>query len=456
MKMLRALSAGAALALMAAPAAAETLQEALAAAYANNPELRAERARLRATDEAVPQALSGWRPTISVTGSIGRERARTSAIDEQQLTPTVRQLDVTQPLYRGGRTTAETQQAESQVRAGRAFLQSVEQTVLLNAVTAYMDVLREQANVELTTNNEQVLARQLEATRDRFEVGEVTRTDVAQAEARLSRATADRVAAQGRLGVQRATYARVIGNLPGKLEPAPPLPPLPTSLAAAIEEATTQHPDLEAAHYVEAAARYNVRAATASLLPSVSLVGRSLRSDEATLEDNSTRSDSLRAQVTIPLYQSGAVESQIRQAKEIANQRRIEIEQTRRAIVEATTQAWEDLQAARERIASTREQVRANEIALEGVRQEALVGSRTTLDVLDAEQELLDSRVALVAAERDEYVAAFRLLAAIGRLQAAQMGLPVEIYDPTVHYRQVRNKWWGWNTPDEAEQASAR
>src|SRR5690606_29227612 len=164
-------------------------------------------------------------------------------------------------------------QAESQVRAGRAFLQSVEQTVLLNAVTAYMDVLREQANVELTTNNEQVLARQLEATRDRFEVGEVTRTDVAQAEARLSRATADRVAAQGRLGVQRATYARVIGSMPGSLEPAPPLPPLPATLQEAIAMAEREHPDLEAAKYVEDAARYGVRAATGALLPSVNLIG---------------------------------------------------------------------------------------------------------------------------------------------------------------------------------------
>lgn len=456
MRMLRALGAGVALAVAAVPAAADTLQEALAAAYANNPDLRAERARLRATDENVPQALSGWRPTIAATGSIGRERARTSLIDEQQLTPAVKQLDVTQPLYRGGRTTAETQQAESQVRAGRAFLNSVEQSVLLGAVTAYMDVLREEANVALTSNNEQVLARQLEATRDRFEVGEVTRTDVAQAEARLSRATADRVAAQGRLGVQRATYARVVGSLPGSLEPAPPLPPLPSTLSAAVEEASTQHPDLEAAQHIEAAARYGVRAATSALLPQVSLVGRILRSDEATLDDVSSRSDSLRAQITIPLYQSGSVASQVRQAKEVANQRRIEIEQTRRAIVEATTQAWEDLQAARERIASTREQVRASEIALEGVRQEAMVGSRTTLDVLNAEQELLDSRVALVAAERDEYVAGFRLLAAIGRLQAARMGLPVDLYDPAVHYRQVRDKWWGWNTPGQAGQASAQ
>jgi TolC family type I secretion outer membrane protein len=447
---MRAFGAGLAmLALTAAPAAAETLLEALAAAYGNNPDLRAERARLRATDENVPQALSGWRPSVSASASVGRERARTSLVGEQQLTPTIKQLDVTQPLYRGGRTVAQTRQAESQVQAGRAILESVEQDVLLTAVTAYMDVLREQANVALTSNNEQVLGRQLEATRDRFEVGEVTRTDVAQAEARVSRASSDRVAAQGRLGVQRATYARVVGSLPGALEPAPPLPPLPPSLQEATAVATTENPDIEAAQYVEDAARHSVRVATGALLPSLNLIGQVLRSDEATLQGAESDSDSIRAQLTIPLYQSGSVESQVRQAKEVASQRRVEIEQTRRAIVERTTQAWEDLQSARARIATNREQVRANEIALEGVRQEASVGSRTTLDTLDAEQELLDSRVALVAAERDEYVAGFRLLAAIGALSADRMGLAVERYDPESHYRQVRDKWWGWNTPEE-------
>ena len=451
MRLSRMMGAALTIALLAAPAAAETLQEALAAAYEANPDLRAERARLRATDENVPQALSGWRPSVSATGSVGVERARTSLVGEQHLTPTVKQLDVTQPLYRGGRTVAQTRQAESQVQAGRALLESVEQDVLLRAVTAYMDVLREQANVALTSNNEQVLGRQLDAARDRFDVGEVTRTDVAQAEARISRASSDRVTAQGRLGVQRATYARVVGSLPGSLEPAPPLPPLPPTLQEAIAIATTENPELEAAQYVEDAARHNVRATTGLLLPTVSAVGRVLRSDEATLENIEGRSDSIRAQVTIPLYQSGSVSSQVRQAKQIASQRRVEIEQTRRAIVERTTQAWEDLQSARARIATNREQVRANEIALEGVRQEALVGSRTTLDALDAEQELLDSRVALVAAERDEYVAGFRLLAAIGALSAERMGLPVERYDPEIHYRQVRDKWWGWETPEGDE-----
>jgi len=455
MNALRALGAGLAI-LLAAPVSAETMQEALSAAYRNNPDLRGERARLRVTDENVPQALSGWRPTISAAAGVGVDRARTSQIDEQNLTPVVRQLDVTQPLYRGGRTVAQTRQAESQVMAGRAFLESVEQAVLLTTITAYMDVLREQANVALATNNEQVLARQLEATRDRFEVGEVTRTDVAQSEAALSGARSLLVTARGRLGVQRATYARVVGNLPGVLEPAPPLPPMPPSLQDAIGIATAENPDLEASQHIEEAAQYGVRVATGALLPSVSLVGRVLRADESSFEDIASRSDSIQAQVTIPLYQSGSVESQVRQAKELANQRRIEIEQTRRAIVERTTQAWEDLQSSHARIETGRDQVRANEIALEGVRQEALVGARTTLDVLDAEQDLLNSRVGLVASERDEYVSGFRLLSAIGALSAERLGLPVERYDPTRHYRQVRDKWWGWETPAETEGESGR
>ena len=444
------------LAWSAFPAVAETLQQALVAAYQHNPDLRAERARLRVTDENVPQALAGWRPAVTATGSIGRERAQSSFINEQRLEPTTRQLEVTQPLYRGGRTVAQTGQAESQVQAGRAVLESVEQDVLLSAVTAYLDVLREEANVALTGSNEQVLSRQLEATRDRFDVGEVTRTDVAQAEARLSRASSDRVAAQGRLGVQKAAYARVIGNPPGILEPAPPLPPLPTTLLEAADIAISEHPDLQAAQFSEDAAHYSVRVAAGALLPSVNLVGRALHSDEASRENIATRSDSVRAQVTIPLYQAGSVASQVRQTKQVLQQRRIEIEQTRRVIVELTTVAWEELQAARARITTNREQIRANEVALEGVRQEASVGSRTTLELLNAEQELLNSRVALVAAERDEYVSVFRLLAAIGRLSAERMKLPVDRYDPNHHYQQVREKWWGWNTPEEAALAAAR
>lgn len=428
-------------------AGAETMFEALALTYQQNPQLRAARAQVRAADENVPQALAGWRPNVSATGSYGKEKSRSTTTTEQSLSPRVTQLDLTQPVYRGGRTVSATNSAESQVRASRAQLTSTEQQVLLAAVTTYMDVLRDGARVQLTANNEQVLRRQLEATQDRFEVGEVTRTDVAQAEARLSRAVSDRVSAEGDLATSRATYVRVVGQAPGTLEPAPPLPAMPVSLEEAIAIAADENPDLKTAQFTERAASHDVRTAFGSLLPTLNLVGQVQRTDEQALENNSNRSNSLVAQLSIPLYQAGTVHSQVRQAKQVRNQRRLEVSQSLRQVNESVTQAWETLKTAEAVIASRRQQVRANEIALEGVRQEAAVGSRTTLDVLDAEQELLDSRVALVIAERDEYVAGFTLVSSIGRMTAVQLSLPVELYDPQLHYNQVRSRWFGIAAP---------
>ena len=430
-------------------AAAEGLPEALAAAYANNPVLTGARAQLRAIDENVPQALAGWRPVVTVTGSVGKAEVDSSLIVEQNITPKTVQFDVTQPLYRGGRTQAGTRQAEAQVQAGREQLRGSERDVLLAAVTAYIDVLRDGARVELTRSNEQVLRRQLDATKDRFQVGEVTRTDVAQAEARLARALADRASAEGDLQISRATYERVVGSQPGTLEPAPPLPPMPASLDEATQVSLRENPDVQRAAYNEDAAKHAVRASLGVLYPAVNLVGRMVRTDEITSENVETRNDSIIAQVVMPLYQSGSEYSNVRQAKEIRSQRMLDIEQARRLAIENTRQSWIALMAARERIKSRREQVRANEIALDGVRQEAAVGSRTTLDVLDAEQELLDSRVALVIADRDEYVAGYRMVASIGRLSAERLALKVRLYDPTKHYNKIRDKWIGLTPPEE-------
>ena len=438
----------------------QTLFEALAATYANNPDLRAARASLRTTDEGVSQALSGWRPTVAVTGTAGYRRSyvngassgststtTSSSSSTNHLLPNTQELEVTQPLYRGGRTVAETAQAESFVQASRASLVAREQDVLLEAVTAYMDVLRDGARVQLTANNEQVLRRQLEATQDRFQVGEVTRTDVAQAEARLSSSISSRVAAEGDLGSSRATYEAVVGQAPSNLTPAPPLPDLPGGLDEALTSALSSNPNVRNAEHNEQAAKHAVRAASGDLLPSVNLVGELSRSDESSTEGVTADSESIIARVSVPLYQAGAVHSQVREAKERRNERRIDIENVRRRIIESATQAWEELTSTRSEIVSRTEEVRATKIALEGVRQEAAVGSRTTLDVLDAEQELLDAQVGLVNAERDEYVAGYGLLAAIGLLTAERLGLPIEVYDVTRHYNQVRDKWWGWQTP---------
>jgi outer membrane protein len=427
---------------------AQTLEQALAAAYAGNPTLAAERARLRATDEQVPQALSNWRPTVDAFGVVGKRslqgNGRTAfGGGNQDLTPRTVGAQVTQPLFRGGRTLAQTRSAENAVRAGRARLESVEQRVLLNAVTAYMDVYRDQAVLELQIRNEQRLARQLEATRDRFQVGEVTRTDVFQAEARLAGATAARVGAEGSLERSRATYRNVVGEVPGVLA-QPSIPrALPNTLDQAVATAKRQNPDILAAEFTERSSLDTVDQVRGELLPSLSLQGTAERDDEATFEGARTEALEALVNIDVPLYQSGAVYSRLRQSKQNVVENRKVLDQTRQDAVEAATSAWNDLQTARAALTSFRKAVQANEVALEGVQREAEVGARTVLDVLDAEQELVDSQVNLVRAQRDEIVATFSLKTAIGELSARQLALPVDYYDPSVHYQQVRDRWFG-------------
>ncbi|WP_298725373.1 TolC family outer membrane protein [uncultured Ferrovibrio sp.] len=434
-------------ALAVQPAVAQSLSDVLSAAYNNNPTLLAARASLRATDEGVPQALSNWRPTISVTGETGILRQefdpQSASFQNDTINPRSLSLNLAQPLYRGGRTEAATEAAEALVLAGRQDLASTERRILLDAVTAYMDVVQNQAVLDLNRNNEEVLRRQLEATRERFRVGEITRTDVAQAESRLSGAVAGRISAEGALVSARAVLARVIGEMPGTLTPPPPLPELPRSEEEAVAIAYEENPDLLGARFREVAAKHDVRAISGALLPSLSLNGSLSRADETSRANLETDSARVSLQLTVPLYESGSVYSQTRQRKQIHNQRRIQVEEQRRAVRQSVVQAWENLTTARSNIEARRAQVEAARIALEGVQQEAEVGSRTTLDVLDAEQEYLDARVAEVRARRDEYVAGFTLLSAIGRLGARQLALPVEYYDPIENYDRVRNKWFG-------------
>ncbi len=434
--------------LLAGRVTAETLEEALVSAYANNPGLAAERAAVRAVDEFVPQARAGWRPTTQIDSSYGRRRNENSggalgSGGNTILSPFSAQISVTQPLYRGGRTTAATHEAEANVLAARERLRSVEQAVLLEAVTAYIDVLRDQVVLRLNQGNEAVLRRQLQATRDRFEVGEVTRTDVAQAEARLSRAIADRIASRGDLAASRATYGQVVGHAPQQLARVPRVTDQPPDLATAAAIAADENPTLLAARYDERASGHAIKAATGSLLPEVSLDGSLSRTEDSVVAGSATDSAQIRAQVRIPLYQAGAVYSRIRQDRQTNSQRRLELLQIARDVQEDVTQAWQRLTTASDSIRAARDQVKAAEIALDGVRQEVDVGLRTTLDILDAEQELLDARVAVVLAERDEYVGIYQVRAAIGRLSAVQIGLPVEAYDPAVHYDRARDRWWG-------------
>ena len=431
---------------MGGAAAAETLEEVLATAYSNNATLAAQRAALRAVDEGVPQALAGWRPTVDIDGSYGRTRQDSSgstvSSGAQTLSPLTATLSVAQPLYRGGRTRAGTRQAEATVLAARADLLATEQDVLLAAVTAYLDVLRDQAIVRLNRNNEQVLRRQLEATRDRFEVGEITRTDVAQAEARLSRATSDRIQAEGNVVSSRAALSQVTGTVAGALAAPPALSGLPTSVAEAIAIAVVESPSLLASRLSERASQHAIDAAIGNLLPTISLNGDIRRNEDSFTRGSVTESATITARITIPLYQAGAVASEVRQSRNTNNRRRLEIEETRRVVRQQVTQAWERLTTATDRVRSSTDQTRAAGIALEGVRAEAEVGLRTTLDTLDAEQELLDARVAVVIAERDQYVAAFDVREAIGRLNARALELPVEYYDPAAYYERVRRRWW--------------
>lgn len=425
---------------------AETLEQALARAYSTNPVLLAARAKLRAEDENVAQAISGWRPTVELSSDNATSHVNTSGVTSpvsQNRSPRTHTLTLTQSLYAGGGTVSETRRAKAEVQAERARTTGTEQDVLLSAATAYMDVVRDQAVLELNTSNERVLRSQLAAARDRFQVGEVTRTDVAQAESRLSRAISDRVQSEGNLAASRAAYLRQIGENPANVSKASPLGGLPANEAETIAKARAGSTDVVAANYDEKAARAYISVVRADMLPTLDLEGELKRRDQSSTKTNRSDSATITAQLTIPLYQGGGPASRLREAKQVASERRRTLDAATREAIEAATRAWEALQTARAQIQAFTAQVRASSIALEGVQQEASVGSRTVLDVLDAEQELLDAKVNLVRAERDEVVASFRVRAAVGELTAKSMALPVEIYNFDVHYNDVRGKWFG-------------
>ncbi|MEN2980089.1 TolC family outer membrane protein [Tistrella bauzanensis] len=424
-------------------AMAETLQDALVASYVTNPRIDAARAQLRAVDENVPTALAGRRPQAQVQGSTGRawtsvENSKDYGTDPRSVT-----LQVTQPVWTGGRVDAQLGQAEAQVMATREQVRSIEQDVLREAATAYGDVYRDRSVVELNVNNIKVLERQLQATRDRFEVGEVTRTDVAQAEARLALAQADLTRARGALASSEATYMRVVGQAPEALEVPRAFPDLPMSRPDAIARARDDNPSVRSARFTVEVAEQQVQSAQATRMPQVSLVGSHQRERDSSYALDRTEDSRVVAQLTVPLYQGGSEFSGIRQAKETRAQRRGELMTAERQAVEGATAAWETLQSARASIVSIDAAVRAADIALEGVREEAAVGARTTLDVLDAEQELFQARVNLVGAQRDVIVAGFQLAAAIGALDIAAVSATTPVYDPQDNYRKVRDAWWG-------------
>jgi outer membrane protein len=435
-------------------ARAETLPSALAAAYVTNPSLNAERARLRAIDEEASQARSNLRP--SLTGDLDRGyrkinpklKSGATALGAGSHHPGVYGLSLNQSLFRGFRTLNAIREAEANIRSGRETLRSVEQTTLLDGVTAYMDVLRDQAIVRLREGNVRVLSEQLKATKDRFEVGEVTKTDVAQAEARLSGASSQLSLAQSNLKTSRALYERVIGHPPSNLvEPNPVDSLLPHALQASLRVSEDENPDINAALFAEKASRFVIKQIIGEMLPEVSVEARIEDQMEPTVGLDRASEKTLFGRITVPLYSRGEPSSRARAARQTNEQRRKEIEDARAETRAFVIAAWGRLVSSRAQIESDLSQVSANKIALNGVKEEEKVGQRTILDVLDAEQEFLDSQVTLVSTKRDKVVAAYGLLSAIGRLDVTNLSLSVEHYDPTEHYDRVKHKLFGTN-PD--------
>lgn len=445
--------AGGVVSVASGTASAETLLQALASAYANNPELNAARAATRAIDEGVPQALSNYRPQVNARGSVTQSWTDTDfrgggGTDTDGASATLG-LNVTQNLFRGFRTANGTKQAEAAVLASRASLLNTEQNVLFGAAEAFMNVVRDRALVELRSQNVAFLRQQGTATRDRFEVGETTRTDVAQSDARVSLAVSQFNLAQALLNSSQAIYQQIIGNKPGKLNQSySPNGLIPNNLDSALTVALSDHPGIMAAIYNSDSASFNTKIIEGELLPTVSLEGDLSRTFNFQGNTRTTDSASLTGRVTIPIYQGGGVSSRVRQAKEIAGQRQIELDLTRQQVRASVISAWGQLVASRAVIVAAEAQRNASQIALSGVIEEQRVGQRTTLDTLNAQQELQDARVNVISARRDQVVAAFALASSIGRLNAQRLGLGGQIYQPEEHYEKVRDKWFGLRTPD--------
>jgi outer membrane protein len=443
------------------PALADTIEAALVRAYQSNPQLNAQRAQVRSTDENVPQALSGYRPKVAVTASAGYQYTDTNATQGGTPTAIVRTeihgtnaprsagLTVSQTLYNGQVTGNRTRAAESQVSGAREGLRVLEQSVLLAAATIYMDYLRDAAIVEVQKSNVRVLEQTLKQTRDRFNVGEVTRTDVAQSEAQLAAGNTQLLAAQATLTTTKANFRRIIGNEPEALAPGSPVDRfLPGTLPGAVELSLIENPNVTASMYGIDVNYLTVKINEGALLPTVSFQASVQQSYEQTLTVFRSFGASAIAQVSVPVYQGGAEYSLIRQSKENLAQQRLVLEQTRDQTRANTVTAWGQLVAGKAQVASAQAQVTASEIALNGVREEAKAGQRTTLDVLNAQQALVNARVALVTAQHDRVVASYAVLTAVGRLSPQVLNLSTTVYDPSVHYQQVRDSWFGVRTPD--------
>lgn len=428
----------------------EGLSAALVSAYQNNPELDTQRFALKATDEDYAVARSGWRPQITAEGTIGSiESDRDIAGLQSSRDPQTASLRAEQPLYRGGRTIAEQNFAMNSIMRGRAVLKDTEQKVLLDAVTAYMNVYQAFEVLKLNEKNEKVLKENLQATKDRFDAGEVTLTDTAQAESRLATAISDTTRARGEYASARATYVRVIRAEPSAITKPQVTLTLPASLEEAVATAEQDSPRVVASDFARKAALDLIERQKGLIRPELRLEGvAESAKDSSTLggEENSFTST---LRLSVPLYQSGAEYARIRAAQQSAAQQRVDVLNEQNTAVENVIRAWNSLETAISQIESLETAINAAEVALDGVQQEAVVGARTVLDVLDAEQELLNARVNLVRADRDKIIAQYTVLAAIGQLTVQQLGLQTKIYDPVVNFNNTKDKWFGYTNEEQ-------
>lgn len=442
--------------ILSAPLRAETISDALARAYSTSPDLNQQRAATRAIDENLPKSLAGYRPTVTATANSGWQHTRTSGPGstkqnyEKDAFPRGPGITVTETLYNGWRTPNTVSQSEALVLQARQTLRLSEQNVLGAAAAAYMNVLRDTAILNLQKTNIEVLQQQLKQTRDRFQVGEVTRTDVAQAEASLAQGQAAAFSAQSNLQSSLAAYRQLIGVDPKNLAPAKAIDGIvPTTIDESITAALTEHPSVQAALYNVDALTLAVKINQGQLLPTVSVSGTVVKNyDFSGVPDSRYLNGAVVGTLSVPLYEGGAVYASVRQAKEQLSQAQLQADLSREQIRAGVVSTWGNFQNTKFVIEANKAAVRAAEIALNGVREEAKVGQRTTLDVLNAQQSLLQARVSLVTSQRDQVVNSYSLTQAVGRLSAERLGLKVTSYDPRVHYEAVRDKWIGLRTPD--------
>ena len=440
-----------------------TLEEALGIAYETNPDLAAAQAQLRASDEQVAIANGAWRPTIGITGSYGVEKyffpgipvtgfGTISSVTDHPLQGAA---TITQPLFRSGRTIAEISRAKALVGSGRAQLTATEQTVLLSAATAYVNVVRDNWIVNLRRHNVEVLRRQRDSVQLEFKAGSLTRTDVAQSEARLAGATSDLTTAEGQLATSRADFLRAIGRPAETLESKPGRPKTPDTEDAVLNVALKRNPALVTARANERAAKYAVDDAWGAMGPTLSVEGQYLYSQSALNSVQgfgaggspgsvTNHGVAIIGQLNVPIYQAGIEEATIRQARELHAQSQLNVSSSDRQVRDAVATTWAAFQSTLGSIDSNQTTVKADEIAFEGVSKEQRVGGRTVLDVLNAEQELLNAQVSLVTSQRDAIVAAYSVLAAGGMLTAKSLGLKVKLYDPLDHYNDDAAAWFGF------------